>query len=200
MTENNSHEIGTQDPLELFDQWLADAERSELNDPNAAALATASADAIPSVRMVLVKPVRTDRFCFFTNAESRKGRELLAIPHCALCFHWKSLRRQVRVEGKVHELDTPSADAYFHSRSRKSQIGAAVSDQSRILSSRAELQERVRRLAEGTHGEIPRPPYWRGFRIDPVQIEFWISGDDRLHDRFLFTRTDLAWKQVRLFP
>ena len=200
MPENSSHELGSQDPLELFDKWLADAESHEPNDPNAAALATASADGAPSVRMVLIKRVRTERFCFFTNGESRKGRDLQANPQCAVCFHWKSLRRQVRVEGKVSELDAPAVDAYFHSRSRKSQIGAAVSDQSRILSSRTELEERVRLFGDANEGEIPRPPYWRGFRIYPVRVEFWISGDDRLHDRFLFTRTASAWNLVRLFP
>ncbi|MBS1803315.1 MAG: pyridoxamine 5'-phosphate oxidase [Acidobacteria bacterium] len=200
MPEHSSHELDAQEPIGLFDQWLADAERSEPNDPNAAALATASSDGAPSVRMVLVKRVQAERFCFFTNCESRKGCELEANRHVALCFHWKSLRRQVRVEGEVQQLDANSVDAYFHSRSRRSQIGAAVSDQSRILSSRADLEERVRRFSEANQSEIPRPPYWRGFRIYPMRIEFWISGDDRLHDRFLFTRSASAWNMVRLFP
>ena len=200
MPESKLQEINSQDPLNLFDHWLAEAEGSEPNDPNAAALATASADAVPSVRMVLVKQVQTERFCFFTNAESRKGCEIRANCQAALCFHWKSLRRQVRIEGKVHDLESAAVDEYFHSRSRKSQIGAAVSDQSRILSSRAVLEERVREFSQANPGEIPRPAYWQGFRIDPERIEFWISGDDRLHDRFLFTRSGLAWRQVRLFP
>lgn len=152
------------------------------------------------MRMVLVKRVKTDRFCFFTNAESRKGRELEANRHVALCFHWKSLRRQVRVEGEVHELEAPMVDAYFHSRSQASPIGAAISEQSRILESREELEERVRRFAEITPREVPRPSYWRGFRVLPKRIEFWISGADRLHDRFLFTRRGEEWEQVRLFP
>ena len=208
---HNLNEIGApdpselQDPLELFDRWFGEAEQSEPNDPNAAALATATPDGAPSVRMVLVKRVIRensilDRFCFFTNAESQKGRELEVNRRVALCFHWKSLRRQVRVEGVVHELEAPVVDDYFHSRSRASQIGAAVSDQSRILPSRKELEERVRRFTESTPGEVPRPEFWHGFRVQPQRIEFWISGADRLHDRFLFTREGDRWEQVRLFP
>ena len=197
---NTSHEIGAVDPLELFDRWLREAEQAEPNDSNAAALATATLEGAPSVRMVLVKRVKTDRFCFFTNAESRKGRELEANRSVALCFHWKSLRRQVRVEGVVHELEAPMVDAYFRSRSRASQIGAAISEQSRILESREELEERVRRFTEVTPGEVPRPSYWRGFRVPPKRIEFWISGADRLHDRFLFTQRGEEWEQVRLYP
>jgi pyridoxamine 5'-phosphate oxidase len=193
-------EIEGKDPLELFDEWLGEAERAETNDPNAAALATATAGGIPSVRMVLIKRTMPDRFCFFTNRESRKGRELAENPRAALCFHWKSLRRQVRVEGTVHELEAGVVDAYFHSRSRASQVGAAVSDQSRILKSRQELEERARRFTEATPGEVPRPAFWRGFRVEPENIEFWISGDARLHDRFLFTRNGERWEQVRLFP
>jgi len=197
---NTWDEIGKEGPLELFDRWLGEAEQTEPNDPNAAALATATAGAGPSVRMVLIKRMMPDRFCFFTNAGSRKGRELEENRRAALCFHWKSLRRQVRVEGAVQELENSVVDSYFHSRSRASQIGAAVSDQSRILSSREELEERVRRFAEATPGEVPTPAFWRGFRVLPERIEFWISGDDRLHDRFLFTRVGEQWEHVRLFP
>ncbi len=197
---NSSYEVGAEDPLELFDRWLGEAEQREPNDPNAAALATATVGGVPSVRMVLVKRVTAHRFCFFTNAESRKGRELEANPRAALCFHWKSLRRQVRVEGAVHALEAAAVDAYFHSRSRASQIGAAVSKQSRILKSREELEERVRQFTEGTPGEVPRPAFWRGFRMEPERIEFWISGADRLHDRFLFTRIGEGWERVRLYP
>ena len=200
MAEHHIDGIGSEDPLETFDQWLAEAEKSEANDPNAAALATATADAVPSVRMVLVKRIQAERFCFFTNADSRKGRELQVNRHAALCFHWKSLRRQVRVEGTVHDLGSAETDTYFHSRSRKSQIGAAVSDQSRVLSSRAELEERVQRFTKANPGVVPRPTYWCGFRVAPERIEFWISGDDRLHDRFLFTRMEHGWQQLRLFP
>jgi pyridoxamine 5'-phosphate oxidase len=197
---NTSHEIRAEGPLELFDRWLGEAEQAEPNDPNAAALATATPEGAPSVRMVLVKSVMPERFCFFTNAESRKGRELEVNRRAALCFHWKSLRRQVRVEGAVHELEATVVDSYFHNRSRASQIGAAISDQSRILNSREELEERVRRFTEVTPGEVPRPACWRGFRVQPERIEFWISGADRLHDRFLFTRRGEGWEQVRLFP
>ena len=197
---NDLNEIGAEDPLELFDRWLRDAEGAEPNDPNAAALATATAEGSPSVRMVLVKRVMPDRFCFFTNAESRKGRELEVNRRAALCFHWKSLRRQVRVEGVVHDLAGQVVDDYFHSRSRASQIGAAISDQSRVLASREALEERVRRFKEATPGEVPRPPFWRGYRIQPERIEFWVSGADRLHDRFLFTWKEDRWEQVRLFP
>jgi pyridoxamine 5'-phosphate oxidase len=194
------HEIISGDPLELFDRWLEEADQAEPNDPNAAALATAAVDGAPSVRMVLVKRVMPDRFCFFTNAESRKGCELDANRRAALCFHWKSLRRQVRVEGAVFQLEASAADTYFHSRSRASQIGAAVSEQSRFLESREELEERVSRFAETTPGEVPRPAYWRGYRIQPESIEFWISGADRLHDRFRFEHQGAGWNRVRLFP
>jgi pyridoxamine 5'-phosphate oxidase len=196
---NTAHELGS-DPLQLFDTWLAEATRAEPNDPNAAALATAAPGGVPSVRMVLIKSVTPDHFCFFTNAESRKGRELEMNPRAALCFHWKSLRRQVRIEGAVHQLDAHVVDAYFHSRSRASQIGAAISEQSRVLKSREELEERMRRFAEVTPGEVPRPLHWRGFRVKPESIEFWIDGANRLHDRFLFSRTGETWETVRLFP
>jgi pyridoxamine 5'-phosphate oxidase len=194
-----SREIDTDDPLELFDLWLKEAEESEPNDANAAALATATADGAPSVRMVLVKRI-AGRFSFFTNAESRKGREIAENPRAALCFHWKTLRRQVRVEGPIAELDASAVDAYFHSRPRGSQIGAAVSDQSRVLVSRAELEGRARRFEEMYPGEIPRPAYWRGYTVSAERIEFWISGTDRLHDRFLFTKDCERWQKVRLYP
>jgi pyridoxamine 5'-phosphate oxidase len=194
-----SREIDTDDPLELFDLWLKEAEESEPNDANAAALATATADGAPSVRMVLVKRI-AGRFSFFTNAESRKGREIAENPRAALCFHWKTLRRQVRVEGPIAELDASAVDAYFHSRPRGSQIGAAVSDQSRVLVSRAELEGRARRFEEMYPEEIPRPAYWRGYTVSAERIEFWISGTDRLHDRFLFTKDCERWQKVRLYP
>jgi pyridoxamine 5'-phosphate oxidase len=197
-----------EDPFALYDAWLSEAAQSEPNDPNAAALATATASGLPSVRMVLVKPVAFDhsgrgdagRWCFFTNAESRKGQELGQNPNAALCFHWKSLRRQVRVVGQVTELAAADVDRYFHSRSRLSQIGAAVSEQSRVLASREALEAAARAFAESHPGEIPRPAYWRGYRLHPAQIEFWIDGAHRLHDRFLFTFEDNRWQRVRLYP
>jgi pyridoxamine 5'-phosphate oxidase len=188
------------DPIALFDTLLKQAQQTEPNDPNAVALATSTRSGAPSVRMVLAKQVREHRFCFFTNAESRKGLELAENPRAALCFHWKSLRRQVRVEGTVSELSAQDVDTYFHSRSRASQIGAAVSDQSRILQSREELEERVRRFTEQNPGEIPRPSYWQGFCLLPERIEFWLNGPDRLHDRFLFTRIGDHWQRTRLYP
>lgn len=197
---SRSHEIEAEDPLQLFDVWLKQAQESEPNDPNAAALATATPDGVPSVRMVLAKRVGESRFCVFTNAGSRKGQELLANPRAALCFHWKMLRRQVRVEGSISELPAGDVDTYFHSRSRASQIGAAVSEQSRILASREELEGRVRRFGEEHEGEIPRPDFWRGFELSAERIEFWIDGADRLHDRFLFTREGDGWRKARLFP
>ncbi len=192
--------IAAEDPLALFDTWLKEAQQSEPNDPNAAALATASATGAPSVRMVLIKPTGGRRFCFFTNAESHKGRELAENPRAALCFHWKSLRRQIRVEGTITELDSEDVDAYFHSRSRLSQIGAAVSDQSRTLQSREALEAAAQNFAATNPGEIPRPDYWRGYHLHPQQIEFWIDGPDRLHDRFLFTQEKDHWHKIRLYP
>jgi pyridoxamine 5'-phosphate oxidase len=193
-------EMDLEDPVPLFDLWMKDAEERELSDPNAAALATCTSGGQPSVRMVLVKRVGEVRFAFFTNADSRKGVELAENPRAALCFHWKSLRRQVRVEGLVKELPAEDVDNYFHSRSRDSQIGAAASLQSRVLSSREALERKVQSYAEAHPGAIPRPDYWRGFFVEPAQIEFWIDGAHRLHDRFLFTREGEGWRKTRLYP
>jgi pyridoxamine 5'-phosphate oxidase len=197
---DRGYDLESADPLELFAIWLKQAEESEPNDAIAAALATATLDGIPSVRMVLVKRVDERGFCFFTNAESSKGMQLEANPRAALCFHWKTLRRQVRVEGRVTEMEAADVDAYFHTRSRKSQIGAAVSRQSRPLGSREELEAQVRKFTEEHPGEVPRPPYWRGFCVHAEQIEFWVDGPNRLHDRFLFTRDSGGWKRTRLYP
>jgi pyridoxamine 5'-phosphate oxidase len=198
MDDRDKLEFG--DPLELFGLWLQEAERSEPNDPNAAALATSTLDGVPSVRMVLVKRADERGFCFFTNAESKKGMELQQNPKAAICFHWKTLRRQVRVEGRVTEMEVGEVDAYFHSRPRSSQIGAAVSEQSRPLASREELEERFRRFAEQHPAEVPRPPHWCGFCVHAERIEFWMNGENRLHDRFLFTREAGQWKRTRLYP
>lgn len=187
-------------PLVLFNAWLAEAEASEVNDPNAAALATASADGEPSVRMVLVKRADERGFSFFTNAESAKGEQLAANARAALCFHWKSLRRQVRVAGCVAEMAPEDVDSYFHSRGRRSQIGAAVSSQSRPLASRAVLEEQVRQFTAEHPGEIPRPAYWRGYTIRAHRVEFWMDGPDRLHDRFQFIHSDDGWARTRLYP
>lgn len=188
------------DPIALFAAWLKDAEAGELNDPNAMALATATPDGVPSVRMVLLKQLDERGFAFYTNAESQKGMELAANPHAAMCFHWKSLRRQVRVEGVVVELPAGEADAYFHSRTRMSQLGAVASHQSRVLTSRESLEMRVAALEEQFPGEIPRPEYWRGYVLYPERIEFWVNGVARLHDRFLFVRDGDRWGKERLYP
>jgi pyridoxamine 5'-phosphate oxidase len=188
------------DPIAVFREWLREAERTEPNDPNAASLATATRDGVPSVRMVLVKQVDAHGFSFYTNAESRKGRELEANPRAALCFHWKSLRRQVRVEGPVVELPAASADDYFHSRARESQLGSAVSRQSRVLESREVLERMVAEFAAEHPGEVPRPAWWKGYAVRPERVELWVSGEHRLHDRFLFVREGGVWVKSRLFP
>jgi pyridoxamine 5'-phosphate oxidase len=188
------------DPLPIFHEWLRAAEKSEPNDPNAAALATATKDGAPSVRMVLVKKVDERGFCFYTNAQSRKGCEIRENPQAALCFHWKTLRRQVRVEGPVMELPAEDADQYFHSRSRMSQVGAAISQQSRPLESREHLEELVKKFGAEYPGEIPRPEYWKGYAIVPERMELWMDGDYRLHNRFLFVRNGDGWTRTRLYP
>ncbi|WP_035350802.1 pyridoxamine 5'-phosphate oxidase [Edaphobacter aggregans] len=188
------------DPVAVFREWLEEAEASEPNDANAAALATAAPDGSPSVRMVLVKQVDARGFCFYTNARSRKGRELAGNPRAALCFHWKSLRRQVRVEGPVVELPGEDADAYFHSRERESQLGSAVSQQSRPLENREALERMVAEFAALHPGEVPRPEWWRGYAVRPERVELWVSGEHRLHDRFLFVREGNGWVKTRLFP
>jgi pyridoxamine 5'-phosphate oxidase len=149
---------------------------------------------------VLVKEVNVRGFCFYTNSESRKGRELAANPRAALCFHWKSLKRQVRVEGTVRELRGGDADAYFRTRSRGSQIGANVSRQSRKLDSREALEKLVAEFVAEHPGEVSRPPWWKGYALQPERIEFWVGREDRLHDRILFTRNEGAWTKERLFP
>ena len=194
-------EFQGEDPLVIFQQWLREAEASELNDPIAAALATASQAGFPSVRMVLVKSSDATGFRFYTNTGSQKGCELQENPRAALCFHWKSLRRQVRVSGTVAELSAEETDQYFHSRSRASQIGAAVSTQSRPLQDRSVLEEQVGSFTrEHPDGEIPLPDYWRGYALHPTAIEFWIDGANRLHDRRLFRWEGGVWTTTLLYP
>ncbi len=190
-----------QDPVEFFKEWLAEASASETNDPEAMALATVSTGGQPSVRMVLLKGVDNDGFRFYTNLESRKAGELSHNPAAALCFHWKSLRRQVRVEGKITQLPSTAVDAYFKTRHILSRLGAWASRQSEPLASREELEERVRLFAQKFKGqEVPRPPHWGGFILLPEKIEFWQEGEGRLHDRFLFIRKAGGWEVTRLNP
>ncbi len=188
------------DPIAVFREWMSEAEGTELNDPNAVALATATREGVPSVRMVLLKGLDERGFSFFTNAESRKGRELEENPVAAMCFHWKSQQRQVRVEGVVTGLPGAEADEYFHSRARRSQLGAAVSQQSSPLESREMLEALVAELEAELPGEIPRPEYWQGFVLSPRRIEFWQHGENRLHDRMEFIRRGDGWVATRLFP
>lgn len=196
-------EIETENPFQLFGQWLDDAKESEPNDPNAMAVATADSRGQPSVRMVLLKDFDERGFVFYTNLESDKGRDLIENPKAGLLFHWKSRRRQVRIEGRVEPVTTEEADAYFASRPRGSQIGAWASDQSRPLESKFALEKRVAKFAaQFGIGTVPRPEHWSGFRIVPHHIEFWQDGKFRLHDRFLFTREDdqSPWNIARLYP
>lgn len=188
------------DPIALFGRWMQEAEESELNDASAVALATATRDGAPSVRMVLMKGLDHRGFSFYTNSESQKGLELAENPRAAMCFHWKSLRRQVRISGTVTELSAAEADDYFHGRPRLSQLGAVASQQSRVLANRELLVARVKELEREFPGEIPRPEYWRGYVLGPERIEFWKSGEGRLHDRFLFSRSGDGWRKERLFP
>ena len=189
------------DPFALFDSWFADARASEPGDPNAMALATATPEGIPSVRMVLLKEHGPEGFVFYTNAESRKGREIRANPRAALLFHWKSLERQVRIEGPLAEVPATMADAYFASRHPDSRLGSAASDQSRPLDSRATYLERVEELrSKYPDGAVPRPPHWTGFRLTPERMEFWISRPHRLHERRLFTRAGDGWTSGLLYP
>lgn len=190
-----------EDPITLFDTWFAEARSSEPNDPEAMALATVDATGRPSVRMVLLKGHGADGFVFYTNAGSRKGAELTAHPHAALLFHWKSRRRQVRIEGPVSPVGAAEADAYFATRGRDSQLGAHASLQSQPLDSRATFEARFAEATARFAGRaVPRPDRWTGFRVAPARIEFWADREHRLHERRLFTRTADGWDEGLLYP
>lgn len=190
-----------EEPFRLFAAWFADAKKSEPNDPNAMALATVDRDNLPDVRMVLLKDYDERGFVFYTNTQSAKGVELAANPQAAVVFHWKTLTRQVRVRGPVNRVSDEEADAYYASRSRGSRIGAWASQQSRPLESRFALEKAVAYYAaKHVVGEIPRPPHWTGFRIEPIQIEFWHDRPFRLHDRIVFRKKDGGWAKERLYP
>ena len=192
----------TDDPIALFQSWLDEAHETEPNDPTAMNLSTVSADGVPSARMVLLKGADERGFVFYTNTESQKGVELDATGQAALVFHWKSLRRQVRVAGSTMRVGDDEADAYFATRARGSQIGAWASDQSRPLEGRFELEKRVAKFAAkfGT-GKVPRPPHWTGYRVIPREMEFWQDKSFRLHERVVYTREEGgAWTTGRIFP
>lgn len=203
-TEANADDIFTrEDPFALFEDWLKAARDKEINDPNAMAISTADADGFPDVRMVLLKDVDPRGFVFYTNTESQKGRQLAENQRAALCFHWKSLRRQVRVRGLATQVSNEEADAYFNSRARDSRIGAWASKQSRPLESRFALEKAVAGYAAKFNiGEIPRPEFWTGYRIQPLRLEFWRDRAFRLHDRLVFEREEISapWRTTRLYP
>ncbi|KPH57484.1 pyridoxamine 5'-phosphate oxidase [Novosphingobium sp. ST904] len=190
------------DPFALFKAWYDEAREAEPNDSNAMALATATPDGLPSVRMVLLKGYGPDGFVFYTNGHSRKGQEIAANPHVALLFHWKSLRRQIRIEGRLEPVSTEEADAYFHSRARDSQLGAVASDQSASLDSRETFLARYEEVrARFGDGEIERPAHWGGFRVIPAAIEFWHDRPYRLHERRRFVRNaEGGWASTLLYP
>ncbi|WP_135504896.1 pyridoxamine 5'-phosphate oxidase [Roseovarius aestuariivivens] len=189
-------------PFEIAKRWMAEAEESEINDPNAVALATVDETGLPNVRMVLLKEITDDSFWFYTNYNSAKGQELAASGKAAMVLHWKSLRRQLRIRGTVTREDGPEADAYYKSRSLKSRLGAWASKQSQPLDSRATLMAEVAKITAAKGPNPPRPPFWGGFRVTPVEIEFWADGAYRLHDRFVWRREtpETDWTIHRLNP
>lgn len=190
-----------ENPLDLFNEWFHEAASQEINDPNAMSIATVSPTGFPSVRMVLLKGLTDDQFVFYTNLNSRKAREIEHDPQVGLCFHWKSLHRQVRVEGVCEPVTMEEADAYFATRPVGSQIGAWASQQSELLENRATLEEALAKYAlEFGDNPVPRPRHWSGFKVNPTLIEFWQEQPFRLHDRIVYTRENKVWSQKRLYP
>ncbi len=198
--ETGEDVFGSNDPMTLFARWFADAAASEPEDPNALCLATVDADGRPSARMVLMKGHDARGFVFYTNLESRKGQALAADPRVALLFHWKSLRRQVRIEGPARPVPEAEADLYHGTRDRVSRLGAHASAQSRPLADRATLEARVAEIDRQFPDAIPRPAHWSGFRVEPAVMEFWHDRPHRLHDRVLFERREDGWRTGRLYP
>ena len=199
----NSCFLDTNDPIELFKVWMNEAKSSELNDPNALALATADKNSIPSVRMVLLKDFNKDGFVFYTNLESQKGIEIKDNPNASMCFHWKSLLRQIRISGKLSKVSDKIADEYYNSRSYESRIGAWASKQSSILNNRDVLISSIKEYKEkyNDQDQVPRPKHWSGWNLSPESIEFWLDGDNRIHERLKYTKDENGrWNKALLSP
>jgi pyridoxamine 5'-phosphate oxidase len=195
------NENGIESALKLFKEWFDKAQTLDLKEPTAVTLATATKGGLPSARIVLLKSYDERGFCFYTNMQSRKGRELIENPHAALCFYWDALGRQVRIEGKIEKVTEQESDAYYNSRSRGSQIGAWASKQSQVMQGEMDLPKRVKEIADQFEGQvIPRPPFWGGFRLIPSRIEFWENREYRLHKRLVYRREAGVWNTELLYP